>query len=210
MGQSTRDQRVRLLIAEEAARVMAEEGIRDFLLAKRKAASRLGADGTRNMPRNQEIEAALHAYQSLFLADRQPVRLHALRSTALEAMRVLERFEPRLVGPVLHGTAGVNGVVELHLFADTPEEVGFVLTDAGIPYELHDTRLRVASHGHQSYPEYRFVAGDTVVELTVFDRDGLRNAPLSPVDGRPTQRASRARVEELLREGGEESEAPGP
>ena len=198
MSQSTRDLRVRHLIAEEAARIMAEEGIRDFLLAKRKAASHLGAEGTRNMPRNQEIESALQAYQALFQSDRQAQRLQALRETAIQAMRLLERFEPRLVGPVLHGTAGVNGVVELHLFADTPEDVGFVLDDAGIPFDLHDIRVRTTHHGHQTFPGYRFVAGDTVVELAVFPTDGLRNAPLSPVDGRPTQRASLTRVERLL------------
>ncbi len=198
MGQSRRDRRVRQLIAEEAARIMAAEGLNDFLQAKRKAAGHLGAEGTRNMPRNEEIELALRAYQQLFQSDSQPARLRELRRTALNAMRLLARFDPRLVGPVLSGTAGVNSVIDLHLFAAAPEEVAFALDDAGIPFEPRDMRLRLSGNGHQTLPGFRFVAGDTVIDLTVFSSDGPRNTPLSPVDGRPAERANTARVEALL------------
>ena len=37
-----------------------------------------------------------------FHAERQAVRLRVLRETALEAMRFLASFRPKLVGPVLH------------------------------------------------------------------------------------------------------------
>ena len=59
--------RHRILLAQEAARIMADEGVRDFRLAKRKAAERLGlpVNGTL-MPRNTEIEQALIDHQRLF------------------------------------------------------------------------------------------------------------------------------------------------
>lgn len=205
--QSTRDLRVRQLIAEEAARIMSEEGINDFLAAKRKAANRLGAPDTRNMPRNQEIQAALAAYQQLFRADDQRARLAGLRETALEAMSLCEAFRPRLVGPVLDGTAGVNTPVSLHLFADSPEAVGMLLTDSGIPFEAFDDRIRLRHEEHLLQPGLRFVAGNTVVELTVFPSAGAGNPPLSPVDGRPMERAGRARVEALLH-GSEQPDPP--
>ncbi|HZV38696.1 MAG TPA: hypothetical protein VFF96_08110, partial [Pseudoxanthomonas sp.] len=60
----TRERRHRL--AHEAARLMAEGGIRDFHQAKLKAASRLGIFDDASLPRNREIEDALREYQRLF------------------------------------------------------------------------------------------------------------------------------------------------
>lgn len=62
----TRERRHRL--AHEAARLMAEGGIRDFHQAKLKAASRLGIHDDASLPRNREIEDALREYQRLFAA----------------------------------------------------------------------------------------------------------------------------------------------
>ena len=106
MRSNMKSRQMRDLIAQQAARLMVEEGLRDYYAAKRKAALRVGAPGTRNMPRNTEVEAALQSYQKLFYGDRQTARLRELRSEALEAMRFFEQFEPRLVGSVLTGTAG--------------------------------------------------------------------------------------------------------
>ena len=43
---------LRQAVAEEAARVMAEQGIDDFLFAKRKAAARFGVVDASILPRN--------------------------------------------------------------------------------------------------------------------------------------------------------------
>ena len=98
-----RDQQMRTRIAQEAARLMSEEGIQDFYAAKRKAAQHLGAPDTRNMPRNQEVEAALQEYQRLFRGEQQTGHLRVLREAAVQAMRFLAGFKPRLVGSVLSG-----------------------------------------------------------------------------------------------------------
>ena len=78
--------RNRLRIAQEAARLMSEHGIRDFHHAKLKAAGRLGIADTQSLPRNAEIELALRAHQRLFLADSQPQWLRQRREAAVEAM----------------------------------------------------------------------------------------------------------------------------
>jgi len=129
---NTNDIRMRQRLAVEAARIMAEEHLSDFYKAKQKAAARLGATNTRNLPRNDEIERALVEYQRLFRADSQPARLRRLRETALRAMELLARFNPRLVGPVLRGTADEHSEVTLHVFADTSEEIGLFLTSSVI------------------------------------------------------------------------------
>lgn len=186
---TARDKRMRQRIAMEAARLMAEQGISDYYAAKRKAAHQLGAPDTQNMPRNEEVEQELGAYQRLFQAELQPRRLRALREAALQAMRLLDPFQPRLVGSVLSGTAHAHSDVNLHLFTDVPEEVGVFLFEREIPCETHARQLRRGQdEAPERVPVYRFVAGDVVIDLTVLPVGGLRQAPRSPVDGRPMRR----------------------
>src|SRR5262245_39407788 len=103
MGRRSNRQQVtmRARIAAAAARIMAEDGVDDFALAKRKAARVLGAAETEALPANDEIEAELRAYLALYQADEHPQRIAELRRVALDAMRTLERFRPYLTGPVL-------------------------------------------------------------------------------------------------------------
>jgi len=44
----------------------------------------------------------------------------------------------------------------------------------------------------------RFQIDDQPIEATVFPTDGIRQAPVSPVDGRPMRRANAFEVEALL------------
>ncbi len=193
-----RDPRQVEAIAQGAARLMAEDGIRDFAYAKRKAAEQLGLGQTRSLPSNTEIERALVEYQRLFRADSQPQHLRSLREHALNAMELLGRFEPRLVGPVLTGTADNHYPITLHLFTDPAEEVGWFLEEQQIPYELDSRRVKYEQERAEEFPLYRFIAGNVPVELTVFPYDGLRQAPLSPVDGKPMRRANTPTVAELI------------
>ena len=86
--------------------MIAEDGISDYGLAKRKAARQAGAPDSRNLPTNLEIEEALRAYQQLYQADEQPERVQRLREVAVEIMRLLTQFNPYLTGAVLAGSAG--------------------------------------------------------------------------------------------------------
>src|SRR6187455_2388622 len=131
---------LRMQIAAAAARIMAEEGIDDFALAKRKAARRVGAADSEALPANDEIEAELRDYLALYQAEEHPERIGELRRIALEAMRVLERFSPYLTGPVLAGLAGPYAQIELQLFPESSKEVELFLLDRGIAYEASDER----------------------------------------------------------------------
>jgi hypothetical protein len=190
--------RHRQLVSQEAARVMAQEGVKDFKVAKRKAAQRLGLPSNGNLPGNAEVEAALRDYQRLFQAEALGQRLCELRKGAVEAMEFLQEFSPRLVGSVLRGTAGAHAGIGLHLFANTPEEVVLFLMERDIPYSSGERRFRVNGQGYASYPVYGFTAGEMEIELVVFPIDGLRHAPWSPVDGKPMRRADIREVEKLL------------
>lgn len=189
---------LRQAVAEEAARIMREQGVDDFLMAKRKAADRLGVTDASILPRNTEIEAARVVHQRLFAADRHESELVALRRSALEAMRLLADFQPRLVGPVLAGTASAHSEINLHVFSETPEAVSLCLDERGVPHEVLERRLRFERDRTHAYPALRFVAGRQTVDAVVFPLDGIRQSPSSPVDGRPMRRASAAEVEALL------------
>jgi hypothetical protein len=194
-------QRNRLRIAQEAARLMSEHGIRDFHHAKLKAAERLGILETQSLPRNLEIEQALREHQRLFLADSQPQLLRQRREAAVEAMRFLAPFEPRLVGAVLEGTADAHSAVCLHVFSDDPDAVALYLRDHGVPIETQTRRLRSSSRDEQpEYPVLLFAADELPFDLTVLPRDAMRQAPLDRTDDRPMRRAALAQVEILLGE----------
>ncbi len=195
----SRTDNLRQALAQEAARIMAEHGVRDYRAAKRKAAERLGvADGAAALPKNTEIEAALAQYQRLFGAQAHVESLLAQRRAALNAMQYLEEFEPRLVGSVLSGTATEHSDVQLHLFADYPESVTIKLLDQGIPHEVTEKRVRMDAERVLAYPGVRFELDEQSIEATVFPTDGIRQAPVSPVDGRPMKRASTLEVAALL------------
>jgi hypothetical protein len=186
---------MRQAIAREAARLMIEHGHEDYGTAKRKAAERFGVTDLAVLPKNAEIEEALAEHQRLFQPDAHASELSAMRGCAIDAMRLLAEFEPRLVGPLLSGTATAHNDITLHLFADTPESVAVRLIDRGIRHEVAERRLRVARDEFEVYPAVRFSAGSHEVDATIFPRDGIRQAPPGPVDGRPMRRAT---VEEVV------------
>jgi hypothetical protein len=189
---------LRQAVAEEAARIMAEQGIDDFLLAKRKAAERFGVVDSSVLPRNTEIEAALFARRRLFSGSTHDVTIADLRRSALEAMRLMADFDPRLVGPVLTGTASAHSDIQLHLFSESAEAVSIRLEERGVPHETTERRLRFERDRAVTFPAYRFVAGRQTIEAVVFPLDGIRQSPSSPVDGKPMRRASATEVAALL------------
>jgi hypothetical protein len=189
---------LRQAVAEEAARIMAEQGIDDFLLAKRKAAERFGVVDSSVLPRNTEIEAALFARRRLFSGSTHELTIADLRRSALEAMRLMADFDPRLVGPVLTGTASAHSDIQLHLFSESAEAVSIRLEERGVPHETTERRLRFERDRAVTFPAYRFVAGRQTIEAVVFPLDGIRQSPSSPVDGKPMRRASATEVAALL------------
>lgn len=197
---ASQDDALRARVAEEAARIMIEQGVRDYSLAKRKAAERLRLNGRGALPSNAMIEERLSARQRIFEADSHHDRVTEKRQVALDVMDALEQFDPRLVGTVLNGTATLNCVVELHAFNDEPELVAAVLADYGWEARSVERRSRRSRSEIIRVPAYRFAVETHELLVEVHPRDGIRQAPLSPVDQRPMRRAGRKAVMELLAE----------
>jgi hypothetical protein len=189
---------MRASIAAAAARIMAEEGIDDFALAKRKAAKRLGAADSEALPANDEIEAELRDYLALYQADEHPERIVELRRVALDAMLALERFHPYLTGPVLAGLAGPYAEIELQLFPESSKDVELFLLDLDLDYDATDER-RYTGDRVRAVAMIALTWQGVPLRLSVFDPRDERAAMKTTLAGKVAARAGiaelRARIE---------------
>ncbi len=174
-------------IANLAARLMAEDGIDDFGLAKRKAARQLGAPDSEALPANHEIEDALRAYQALYQEDELRERLAIMRQEALLLMRELSHFNPYLTGPVLTGSAGRYSAADIDIFADSAKDVEIFLLDRGIDFEHVDL-----TRSGPDTPEMRLrvESDDAAFVLSVYPHIMERTRHRNPHSGQLGQRAN--------------------
>jgi hypothetical protein len=184
-------------IAHLAARLMAEDGIEDYAIAKRKAARQAGIPDTRQLPTNEEIDSALRIHQSLYIGEAHHERLRTLRSQALRIMRDLERFNPYLTGSVLSGSAGKYADINLQLYTESVKAVELYLIERKIDYRASQCRLYLGE-------ELRVVPVFTVddrgveIQLAVLLLDDLRAPVKTSAQGKPVDRARAQAVEALL------------
>jgi hypothetical protein len=198
MTRRTKQNGTRARIAAAAARLMAEDGIDDFALAKRKAAKQLGAADSQALPGNDEIEAELRAYLALYQAEEHPQRVAELREIALDAMRALERFNPYLTGPVLKGIAGPYAEIELQLFPDSVKEVEIFLLDRNLTYDTHEAR-RYAGDRQHAVSVLSLLWRGVPLRLSILDPRDERLALKTSQAGRVMDRAGIAEVGALVR-----------
>lgn len=199
-------QQLRQLIAQQAARMMAEDGISDFAYAKKKAGRQVGAIDSNVLPSNAEIEEELKLYNSLYLSDEQPENLRDLRKNALFTMQMLERFNPHLTGSVLDGTAGLGSETHIHLFADSLKDLEMFLLNQDIPFETNEKSYRVMNDGkrdkkgerRKTVPVFTLETNTGLIQLSVFEPDDIRVATKRAADGANAQRANISEVSALI------------
>jgi hypothetical protein len=126
----------RARIADLAARLIAEHGIADWSLAKRKAVRQLLLPERTALPGDDEIEVALAAHHALFGGEHHAETLRAQREEALGWLRNLAAFEPRLTGGVAAGWATAHSDIRIDLIADDSKAVELALINQGIAYRL--------------------------------------------------------------------------
>lgn len=189
----------RRAIAAHAARLMAQDGIEDYGLAKRKAAKLLGIPDARRLPNNDEIDAALREYRDIYQGEAHNLRIRRLREQAVRAMRELADFDPHLTGSVLAGIAGPYAVIHLQLFTDNPKAVELFLIDRGMAYKTGQSRLYVGQEP-RVLPVFTLEDGDATIELTVLDARDRRAPMRATAEGRTIDRARLTAVEAMLQE----------
>lgn len=160
-------------LAYLAARMMAEDGYPDPASARRKLARQMGIRNERELPDDGEITMALRSFQSLYQADEQQEALVRLRQTAVEAMELLEPYDPWLVGSVLNGTAGPHSDIQLQLYTDRGKELEMFLIGQSIPCRFRERRVVLGSRVSQiPVVDLEFPGGQ--VEASVFAEQDVR------------------------------------
>ena len=197
-SRALRADHLRTALAQEAARIMAEQGISDYGFAKRKAADRLGVGEFAPLPKNTEIEAALAEYQRLFEGQLHHDTIQQQREVACDVMDKFHAFEPRLTGAVLSGSATAYQDIELHVFSDSVEALSIELLERKIPFKFTEHRVRYSADRIEQIPGISFEWHGCGVSMRVFPKDGIRQAPLSVLDGRPIRRATHSDVLALM------------
>ena len=193
------EKNLRQLIADETARLIYEEGYRDYRIAKQKAAQRLGADNqAQNQPSNEEIEQALQDYVQLLEPQEHQATLKQHRQIALEAMEFLQPFQPYLTGAALEGTAGPLSAITLHLSANRAEDVIFHLEEQQIPFQIQERKVKTGKR-QDYFPLLRLYVDNIEVELMIFPDNGRSTmSALNSITNKGVKRADYKRVKELL------------
>lgn len=181
----------RASIASAAARLMAEDGITDYHLAKRKAARQLGLTEHVGFPDNAEVEAELRAYRSLYQDESHEELLLALRHSALELLDLLADFRPYLTGSVLEGTAGEHSNIDILLFADSAKEVEIFLLNRGIDFKHAEPR-------NERVEAVLVMETDSADANLIILPPQLERVSLKYRDGRPRERARADALRVLL------------
>lgn len=143
-ARDARARNARARIADLAAQFIAEHGIQDYSLAKRKAARHLGLPEGQGLPSNEEVDAALIQRQDLYEPEEQAELLARLRAQALAVMRVFARFSPVLTGAVATGAVSEHSLIELEIAADSSKDFEQFLVNQGIEFKVQDRGVRMA------------------------------------------------------------------
>ena len=195
------------MIAQAAARMMAEDGIHDFAYAKKKAGRQLGVTENGALPSNAEIEEEIRLYHEIYNADEQPEELNNLRKAALATMQLFERFNPHLTGSVLDGTAGKYSQTDIYLFADSAKEVEMFLLNQNIPFESSDKSYRLSDKPSKDKKDkvrktvqvFTLETEFGLQKLSVFEFNDIRISTKRTSDGSNAYRADIPEVMELVR-----------
>lgn len=196
-GDRAADDHLRIVLAQETARLICDHGIADYRSAKQKAAERLGLTRFRALPNNREIELAVAERSRIFHADSQSALLAEMRASAVAVMQELCVFRPLLVGPVLRGNITQHSAIELQLFSEPAENVGAHLLASHIRFRSTSQHLKLRRDQPEAFPAYRFAINAFDVQATVLPERQQMHAPLCPIDGKPMRRARVHEVEQL-------------
>jgi predicted nucleotidyltransferase len=186
----------RRMAAREAARLLYLGLAEEFKQAKEMAALSLGECV---LPSNYEIALELERIADEAEGIERRRLIVRLREEALRVMRILEGFNPRLVGSVWRGTARRGSDIDIVAFAQEPDEVEGRLREAGLALDREDVvtqkdgRLITSRH-------IRFrIDGGGEAEIVVRPPDESDLYERCDIYGDPKRGLSVEELEEVLR-----------
>ena len=182
-----RQTNMRARIAAEAARIMAEDGIDNFALAKRKAARRLGASDTESLPRNDEVEAQLHAYRALYQPQEHSERIAVLAARGAGRHARIQTVSSISDGPGPQGHCGSLCRDRAAAFPQTPKDVEIDLLERGVSFSTQEARRFSGERAH-AVSVFLLHWQGAPLKLSVFDCRDERLALKTSQAGRVMER----------------------
>jgi hypothetical protein len=192
------DLKLRRQIAWEAARLMYDRQESEYKTAKMKAARRIckGWVKPADLPSNAEIRDQIEMLARMHEGSARTENLLAMRLAALNMMRRLAAFRPRLIGSVLTGHIRHGSDIDLHLFSDTAEAITHVLDAEALDYTVE--RKQVRKHGEERIFTHIHLVDRYAIELTIYSADQAHHVFKSSITGKAIERASIAELEQFL------------
>jgi len=124
--------------------------------------------------------------------------LHQQLRAALQAMALLQRFDPRLAGALAHGTADARLPIVLHVQAEHADDVARLLIEHDIPARMRETRLRFPRAAAQALPGASFLAGEQEFVIWIFTEAQFRQRLPVGDESLASRRLARVAVEAWL------------
>lgn len=141
-------------VAREAALLLYTLQEKEYKQAKKRAAENLGA---RILPSNLEVARELDAIAEEMEGALRREKLLQMRKEALEIMRILEDFNPRLIGSVWRGTINKHSDIDVVTFTSKPENVLAKLRKGG--YSIARTEwMSTTKNGEKKMSFHIFLA----------------------------------------------------
>lgn len=193
---SKKHNEIRRLLTREAARLMYEEGVDQYLDAKRMAAKRILGKVTKLLPSNGEIAEELYRLSCFHQADTRQSTLFKMRLLAMDIMDALDPFAPRLIGSVSTGRIRKGSDIDIHVFCDQLESLYQHLDELEWRYESR--QICIQRNSRPVEYTHVYLEQEYPVELSVYPSNEIRITGRSSTDGKPINRISVARLRTII------------
>ena len=177
-------------ICDLAARIIHEDGIRDYHKAKLRACDTLGIKTNSFLPTNEEIQFALENRIKLFDSKNLESSPISQLSIAKDLLNILQDYQPRLTGLLLNGMKLKNSPIEIHAFSNSAEMICEELNWRGLSAFIIEKRFRYSNNQYVNVPLIVCHLDEQDIEISVFTERELHRAPICPRNGRPFERKS--------------------
>ena len=134
---------IKISVANLAAQMIMEEGIKDYLFAKKKAAKSLGLNENLNLPTNSQIDEAIDDFNKIFNPNIDIEFLQQFKNQALEVMNIFKNFKPHLMNQLSQGIIPKFPEIKINLFADNLKDVEYVLLNSELSYDFKEVKMNI-------------------------------------------------------------------
>ena len=140
--------KIKLSVANLAAQLIMEDGIKDYLYAKKKAAKSLGINENANLPTNSQIDKAIDEFNKIFNPNIDIEFLQQFKTQALEVMSIFKNFKPHLMDQLSQGIIPKFPEIKINLFADNLKDVEYVLLNSELSYDFKEVKMNAKGGKH--------------------------------------------------------------